>query len=579
MVVRELFYIHRAMGECNMKKGRYSGSKNILIIEDNDINRVQLTEILAQRYALHFTRDGKEAHDVLEELQDGVALVLADFKLMKQESFELIHQMRRMKVYRHTPIVLTSEASPADYAEYEKLEETGAQEEITDFLMKPFYRSIVLKRVESLILLYETTNIINALEKDALTGAYTKEFFYREVQNYLKENPEESLYMWVSDIEGLKIINEKYGIEMGDAIIRLQEKAREKVEGFLFGGRIEGDKLAALVQERAVPYIEELTQKADMGIEFPISKVVIRNGLYRIRKHTTLMAQGMYDRAILAINRIKDTYGIYLSVYNDVLKKDILAQRQVVENAETALEKRQFVVYYQPKFDLLNGKTGGAEALVRWISPEFGFMNPGVFIPLFEKSGFIRKLDYYVWEEVCREMKEWKESGKPTVPISVNVSRRDFEDENLAEKIIGLVDSYGIEHELFHIEVTESAYSDNPEQITKTVKAFHEAGFVVELDDFGAGYSSMSALSEMDIDILKLDMSIVQKDNPRAEKSVLECSMKLAKMLKFKIVAEGVETNEQVERISSLGGEYIQGFFYSKPIPKDEFERYLMKEQ
>ena len=164
------------------------------------------------------------------------------------------------------------------------------------------------------------------------------------------------------------------------------------------------------------------------------------------------------------------------------------------------------------------------------------------------------------------------------VPISVNVSRRDFEVEDLVEKVIAIVDRYGIDHSFVHIELTESSYSDNPQQIAQTIKKFHDSGFVVELDYFGAGYSSMSALSELELDVMKLDMSIIRNDDPTSDKSVLEFSMQLAKMMKLKTVAEGVETAEQVARITSLGGDFIQGFYYSRPLPKDQFEQYLKDE-
>jgi EAL domain-containing protein (putative c-di-GMP-specific phosphodiesterase class I) len=287
----------------------------------------------------------------------------------------------------------------------------------------------------------------------------------------------------------------------------------------------------------------------------------------------------MFDRALLAMQKIKDSYGVNFAEYDDVLRRELLVQRQVSEEAETALGEHQFDVYYQPKFDLHGNRTDGAEALVRWNHPALGFMSPGVFIPLFEKNGFIQNVDYYVWEAVCRDIREWKEKGMRLVPISVNVSRRDFEDEHLAEKVIALLERYGIEREYFHIEFTESAYSDNPQLISQTVHKFHDNGFVVELDDFGAGYSSMSALSDLDLDIMKLDMSLIRKDDPNSSRSVLEFSMQLAKILQLKTVAEGVETEEQKNRIASLGGDYIQGFYYSKPLPREQFEEHLLQER
>ena len=252
-------------------------------------------------------------------------------------------------------------------------------------------------------------------------------------------------------------------------------------------------------------------------------------------------------------------------------------KQMIVESADTALREGQFLVYYQPKHDFHTDQTCGAEGLVRWIHPELGFMNPALFIPLFEQNGFITKMDFNIWDQVCRTLKKWQAEGVPVVPVSINVSRRDFQTEDLAGKIMALVDGHGLDHSMIHIEVTESAYSDDPEKITETVKTLHDNGFVIELDDFGTGYSSMTALSNLDLDILKLDKSIIQNDIPGSEKNILEFSMQLAKMLKLKTVAEGVETREQMERISALGGDYIQGYYYSKPLPADEFAKYLMR--
>ena len=247
----------------------------------------------------------------------------------------------------------------------------------------------------------------------------------------------------------------------------------------------------------------------------------------------------------------------------------------IEENMKNALDERQFVVYYQPKMDVETNKICGAEALVRWIHPELGFMNPGTFIPIFEKNGFITEMDLYVWKEVCRSLDEWKIAGLDPVPVSSNVSRIDFDTPDLAEKITAIVDSYGLDHSLFHIELTESACSDNSVAIFSIISKLHDAGFVIELDDFGAGYTSLSSLSELEYDILKFDMSLLKKDKPSSDKTVLTVAMQLAQMMNLKVIQEGVETAEQLERLKSLGCVIVQGFYYSKPLPKDEFVEFM----
>lgn len=553
--------------------------KKVLIVENGDTNRQLLYEILSAQYEVLQAANGQEALKILDESYVDIAVVLTDLQMPCMDGYELIRQMKRIRQYSSIPIIVTTGTNIDDQASANAIEVNCFDLGASDFLVKPYNADIVLNRVKSIIRLRESTTMLTTMEKDSLTGLYEKDFFFRKVEQYLKDYPDEDYVMWACDIQGLKIINEKYGFEMGDEVIKYLATGKKPFDGIIFQGRIEGDKFAALVLKTTLPKIYEITKLPDMGLDFPVQNVVVKHGLYHIRRKTSLRPQGMYDRALLAIQKIKNNYEVFLSEYDDVLRKELLVQRQVAENAQQALAEHQFVVYYQPKFDLHSNRTNGAEALIRWIHPELGFMNPGVFIPLFEQNGFICKLDYYVWEEVCKTLKSWEEQGLRIVPVSVNVSRRDFEDELLAEKVIKLLDKYGVAHENFHVEVTESAYSDNPQRISETIRKFHENGFVVELDDFGTGYSSMTALSDLDLDVMKLDMSLIRNDDPKSDKSVLEFSMQLAKMMQLKTVAEGVETEAQVERISSLGGDYIQGYYYSKPLTVGQFEEYIRNEE
>lgn len=554
----------------------YRIGRKVLIVDADETNRKCMEEILSVKYRVLTATTGTEALQVLASSFEDIGLVMTDLRLPELDGYELIRQMKRVRQYSLIPIIVLVDQPAME--EIEDAEVSYLQMGASDMILRPYNSIVVLNRVKSMMSLRESMYLLNTLERDPLTGLYSKEFFYHQVEQRMQDCPDEGYAMIVSDIEGLKIINEKYGIEMGDEILRTLATHGGVIDGILFGGRIEGDKFAALVLESSLSNLLKLMEKPDMGIRFPLENVVIKNGIYHIRHRSTLEPQGMYDRALLALQKIKNTYGVYVSEYDDVLRKDLLTKRLVAETAEAALQEHQFEVYYQPKFDLHDGRTNGAEALIRWIHPELGFMNPGVFIPLFEQNGFIRKLDYYVWEEVCRAMRDWKNRGVRVVPISVNVSRRDFDDEQLADRIASLVEHYGLESSLFHIEVTESSYSDNPQRIAETIRAFHEKGFVVELDDFGSGYSSMAALTELELDIMKLDMSLIQKDKPDSDRSALKFSMQLARLMNLKTVAEGVETEAQRDRISDLGGDYIQGYYYSKPLPKDAFEDYLRQE-
>lgn len=552
----------------------YQSGRKILVVEDSSLGRKLLEDILITKYEVISTTNGKEALEVLDQSYDEIALVMTDLCMPVMDGYELIKKMKGVRQYSNIPIIVltgTSDFSKKDTVELKCLE-LGA----SDFVLKPYNADVILNRVKSLISLRESTTFLHYLEKDSLTGLYTKEFFYQRVEQQLQEKPDEEYVMFATDIIGLKVINENFGIEIGDEILKRLADFRHKLEHFLFCGRIEGDKFAGLVRAKDLEKLLNNLKEKRHTLRLPIPNVTIKHGYYRIRKHTDLQPQGMYDRALLAMIKIKDVYGVYIAEYDDELRKDLLLQRRISESAEDALTANQFVIFYQPKFNVQKEKVNGAEALIRWVHPELGFMNPANFIPIFERNGFIKKLDYFVWKEVCRNLQTWKERGMELVPISVNVSRRDFEDPLLAESVIAIADHYQVDHSLLHVEITESSYSDNPKRIAETIHKFHEAGFVVELDDFGSGYSSMVALNELDIDVLKLDMSIIQKDNPESDRSVLGFSMQLAQMMKLKTVAEGVETKEQAERIASLGGDYIQGYYYSKPLPKEEFEKFML---
>lgn len=437
----------------------------------------------------------------------------------------------------------------------------------------------ITAEMENINGLRESAAMISAIEKDSLTGLYNKEFFFKKADQYRNDHPDEELIIWASDVQGLKIINEKYGENIGDQVLKqMASEGLNNFFGYIFGGRIEGDKFCALIHDYK-PDIHRINKAVPNGspAKFPVPNVIIKHGLYHVGINNPTSAQGMYDRAMLALNSIKDKYGVNIAEYDDNFRKELLLNRLIMENAETGLEKEEFHIYYQKKHDARSGEVVGAEALVRWIHPELGFMSPGLFVPLFEKNGFITKLDYYVWNAVCKTLKKWIDKGVKVVPISVNVSRRDFDDPALADNIIGMVDSYGIDHKLIHIEVTESAYTDDPKVIINTVNRLHGNGFVVELDDFGTGYSSMLALGSMDLDIMKLDMSLVQEEDLGSEKSLLKFSMQLAQMMQLKTVAEGVETEAQADRIRELGGDVIQGYLYSKPVDEEEFEKDLLR--
>ena len=555
-----------------MLNKRYSDySNSIIIVEDNDNNREILREILQDEYSLFEASNGKEALGILKKYYEEIALVITDLKMPVCDGFELISIMQADAKYRDIPIIVTTAFS--DEEKRIKCLELGA----ADFISKPYNVTEIKKRVRSFMKLRSVTAILNTIEIDSVTGLYTKEAFYRYAQILIDSNPNTDYVVEVLDIIGFKAINEQYGVETGNKLLRyIADNGSNIGIGMIIGGRIGSDVFACLrpsiniTKEVEESYIKELKKNA------PVPNLNIKLGHYLTKMGRNLPVQQMCDRARIAMMSIKGKYGEVSALYDDEMRDKLLVRQQIIDSMENAIRQEQFQVFYQPKYDINDNRMAGAEALVRWEHPDIGFMNPGIFIPIFEQNGFISELDKFVWEKVCQEIAYWIEKGYQ-FPISVNVSRRDFLDPELADYIINLADKYSVPHELLHIEVTESAYSDNPSRLKETIGKLHKEGFVIELDDFGTGYSSITALNGMNIDVIKLDMSIIKEDSNNSDRSVLEFSMQLAQMMHVKTVQEGVETFEQLERVKSLGCTYVQGYYFTKPLSKEDFTKYVLE--
>lgn len=415
-------------------------------------------------------------------------------------------------------------------------------------------------------------------EIDSLTGLYTRKAFCHHAEEAIRNNPDVVFDIVISDFINFNHFNARYGTEKGDELLAKTGAMLAASAPDVICGRYGGDRFVSLVKHLdsfGIAVLENFQPPEQAKDEFTVESIVVKFGICQ-NVDGSAPVSAFCDRAYLALRGIKHTYGRNVAIYDPSMGKTALQKLFIEENMDKALKERQFQVYYQPKISLETGKISGAEALVRWIHPEQGTISPGAFIPIFEDNAFITKLDMYIWEKVCNDLAEWKQRGLPSFPISVNVSRRDFNDPDLSEKIISLVDRYQIPHSYFHAEVTESSFADDPKSVMHHVSALHSAGICIELDDFGSGYTSLSLLNDMNIDVLKLDISLLQKDKPDSERSVLLFAMQLAKMMHLQTIQEGVETEEQLERMKKLGCTFVQGYYFSRPLPKDEYEAYLL---
>ena len=446
----------------------------------------------------------------------------------------------------------------------------------------PVYRIVNIDVTESreneLLIEQKNEELRYLLEHDALTGLYNRSTFCRKTADFLRQNPNGTYNMVQFDIERFKVINELYGNFMGDRILLLIAEGLQKcLKDKGTYGRLEADHFAVCLPAgtEELQYVREQMDKSLASVKIE-QKINLYYGVYTVEDRD-MSVDLMCDRANLALRTVKGNSNRSYAVYNDELHQVVLSEQQLTNSMEEALLQRQFEVYYQPVVDLKTGEVVSAEALVRWNHPEKGMVSPGFFIPFFEHNGFIIKLDAYIREEVCRNIMELGRRGLNCVPVSVNVSRLEFYDPNLCRSIIDLTERYRLEPGMMRLEITESAYTDNPQQLLAAMKELQNYGFQVLMDDFGSGYSSLNMLKDVPVDILKMDMKFLENQGISGRgPEILASLVRMAKKLGMHTIAEGIETKEQGDFLRSVGCEYGQGYYYARPMPADAFTNLLM---
>lgn len=547
--------------------------KTILVVEDVFINRCIVKETLQEEYEILEAENGRQALGILQTYSTDISLILLDLITPEMDGYELLSILREDKMYRTIPVIVMT-ASEGEKAEVWCLDH-GA----SDFIRKPFNPDIAKQRIRN-ILSRKASSAKEVTEPkyDKLTGLFTRDYFYRKVEELLKSNPDTVYDMICGDIENFSVINVQYGTEKGDELLAyIADSYKDLLGDNIICSRISADNFAILCEHQS-DYLEVLEgPKTDIIREkSPVPDLVIKYGIYE-KIDTSLQAVVIYDRARMALKKNKNNYGMKVARYDEHQSEEMVKRKIILDTMENALEKEEFEVYYQPKVGLETETVEGAEALVRWQHPQYGFMSPGEFIPLFEANGFIWQLDQYMVDKICRELRKLKEHEKMMVPVSVNISRRDFEVDDMVEILCGITEEYDIDRKFFHLEITESVYVQSPQTVLEKVLELKNKGFLIELDDFGAGYSSLEVLNRLPIDVLKLDRSIIQKKNLWQNKTILNFIIGLAECMGFRTVAEGVETLEQVVNLRQIGCDTAQGYFYAKPMPVEMFEEYLEK--
>lgn len=410
---------------------------------------------------------------------------------------------------------------------------------------------------------------------DSLTGLFNREHFYEVVEQQITANPNVKYSILCADIQNFKIINDVFGIERGDEVLRsLANMFRNLATDDTVLARLSADRFAACVRDDNLNherYLEELDMISRIGDDNSYH-AHIYTGICPIRNIKTPIS--VYcDHAFLAIESIKGNYQQSIAYYDDELRRRMLEGQHMVDDFRSAIVKQQFRLYLQPQVDE-QGTMLGAEALVRWFRTVHGMMLPEEFVDVFEKSGLISAMDQYVWELACKELQRWKAQGKDQYYISVNVSPKDFYFLDIYTTLTTLVECYEIEPDKLHLEITETSVMKDATKHLALIDDLRAYGFRVVMDDFGRGYSSLNMLQDMNLDAIKIDMEFLRKnEDPERSRMILEMVLNLAKELDICVVTEGVEQKDQLQYMQELGCTLFQGFYFAKPMPVDQFEK------
>ncbi|MDD6226842.1 MAG: EAL domain-containing protein [Bacilli bacterium] len=541
-----------------MKKKR-----TVLIVEDNEINLEILCSIIESNYNVIKACNGREALDILSARSYEISLILTDVNMPLMNGYELIDNLKKDSKLSTIPVIVMTQSN----SEEEEL--LALSHGANDFLPKPYRPQIILHRVSNLIAFRETASLMNAIQKDELTGVYTKEYFYERVKEVLANDSETDYCLICTNVENFKVYNDIFGQKAGDEMLVKIAKLITSFAGKeAIVGRLNSDRFLVLRK-----YEDEMRDRKSGRFNSVegYETISFKSGIYKIIDRS-ISVSSMADRAKLACDSIKGSFEIHYCEYDDELRKKLLKDNAILETMELSLARREFKVFLQPKYDLNSCNPVGAEALVRWFHKDWGLVPPNEFIPLFEKNGFITKLDRYIFEEVFAFLANMKRQNMTLLPISINVSRIDFFRLDLVSIFDSLIKKYDIEPKYVHIEVTESAYSENTDVIIHTVDKLHELGLVIEMDDFGSGYSSLNMFSQMNIDILKLDINFIRNElDSKSRANIIAFVIELAHKKDIKVVAEGVETYPQARKLLDMGCEYAQGYYFSKPLEQDDY--------
>lgn len=568
----------------------------VLIAEHTEMNSSIMQAMLGTEFETVLVQDGLQAVKLLEDMHDRISMVLLDATMPNMTGIEVLEIMNEKGWIDEIPVMMMPGDDSSEIVD--KAYELGAIE----YLSHAMNRRHLRKRVNNVLQIFEKRKIAiqsvleqnlklaeeryRLLNEDELTGCLNFTGFKEKARWLMLNNPNLNYEVWHCDIKQFKLINDAFGYTNGDRLLRAWAKlVSSQLDEKEAVGRVNADNMVVLAYTREGEPVGTRFMAAceqirgylnEPGITYDVE---IAGGVY-LTKPEDLKESDinlMMDMANVAQKSIKNQTGSGFAVYTDVLWTTKLRESKISRHLESAMERGEIAVWLQPQYNYSTGELVGAEALCRWNHSMMGFLSPGEFVPILERTGQIAKLDRYVWEETCRCVRKWMDDDPNyNLALSVNVSRLDIREVGFLNYMKYLIEKYEIPPALLRLEITESAYMDEAEQLIDIVKRLQRMGFVVEMDDFGSGYSSLNMLKEVPVDVLKLDMKFLSENGDDARGgSILSAVIRLAHSLEIPVIAEGVETFEQANFLKNLGCKIMQGYCFSKPLPISEFEKLI----
>ena len=542
--------------------------KKILVIDDSKVEQLTIAGFIRNYYECYIANNGNEALEILKNNYKNISAIITDIIMPNKNGYEVMKEIREYPAYLPIPIIVTT--SLLDDETREKAISFGAN----SFITKPINRTILLHTIDNMVKLRESSVLIHSLMRDKLTGLLNRDSFFIEVEKIIKKKEPGYYTLSCFDIENFKVINDQYGMDKGDEVLiniaTIINEFITTINGIAC--RYTSDKFGILYPTKYNN--DPITYKNHEQTTCPKCinhRIRVRIGRYLIND-LNIPINTMFDRATFAEESIKGRYDVYICEYNNEMLESVKAEQRIINSMDYALQNKEFIFFLQPQFNHSTKSMIGAEALVRW-QKDGQFISPIEFIPVFEKNGFIYEMDKYIWEEVCKQLRKWLDNGIKPLPISINISRVDIYHDNFIEVLIGIISKYRIDHSLIRLEVTESAFSES-EVIVERVNKLISLGFTVEIDDFGSGYSSLNTLKDVKAQVLKLDLKFLEKTkNTDRSGNIIESVIRMARWLGMAVIAEGVEDIEHADFLKLIGCFYIQGYFYSKPLPVSEYEK------